>query len=80
LFAQFFLNSSVAIVSAQSALIVGSVFTGGVLISESEVPDYWSWLQAISFFFPSSAGISTRLFDSLVYECKAQITGDGKCR
>jgi hypothetical protein len=66
---QFSREAAYAVVAAQSALILLSVFTTGSLIPENNVPGWWVWVQELSFFAHSSRAMAHGVLEEKTYQC-----------
>eukprot|EP00045_Choanoeca_perplexa_P016596 m.225179 g.225179 ORF g.225179 m.225179 type:complete len:1297 (+) comp17304_c0_seq1:154-4044(+) len=78
---QFFKSSAYAVVAAQAFCVLLSTFTTGSMIRPDKVPDGWSWLQELSYYYWCSKASAVRTFNDLTYTCAqdtfAVLTPDG---
>jgi ABC-type multidrug transport system fused ATPase/permease subunit len=68
-------NATVSIVSSQAALVILTVFGGGVFISWRDCPDYWRWLQELSVFTQASRAAIMDVSDHIDYFCELSTGG-----
>ncbi|CAN0102424.1 unnamed protein product [Pylaiella littoralis] len=62
-------NTSVAIVVSQAALVILTVFAGGIFIPFDEIPEYWSWVEVLSVYKYCSQAFLTAVFEQVQYGC-----------
>lgn len=67
---KIFPDISSAVVFCQLALVILTVFGGGLFIRWEDVPSYWKWLQALSIFTHSTRMAMQNVMRKLTYECK----------
>lgn len=76
-FTKFSKDASKDVLVAQLALVILTLFGGGIFIPWNETPTYWEWLMQLSLFTHSSRMAMINVMRSLTYSC--QLAGDGVC-
>eukprot|EP00903_Cladosiphon_okamuranus_P008855 g8479.t1 len=62
-------NPSIAIVISQAALVILTVFAGGIFIPFDEIPEYWSWVEVSSVYKHCSKAFLMAVFEQVTYDC-----------
>ena len=62
---------------AQLALVILTLWGGGIFIPWDETPSYWEWLMQLSLFTHSSRMAMINIMRELTYSC--QLAADGVC-
>mmetsp|Transcript_17556 Transcript_17556/g.33104 ORF Transcript_17556/g.33104 Transcript_17556/m.33104 type:complete len:1326 (-) Transcript_17556:147-4124(-) len=76
-FTKFSKDASKDVLVAQLALVILTLFGGGIFIPWNETPAYWEWLMQLSLFTHSSRMAMINIMRRLTYSC--QLAGDGVC-
>ncbi|CAM9819320.1 unnamed protein product, partial [Ectocarpus fasciculatus] len=63
LITKFTNNPSIAIVISQAALVILTVFAGGIFIPFDEIPEYWSWVEVWSVYKHCSRAFLMAVFE-----------------
>ncbi|CAM9511546.1 unnamed protein product, partial [Ectocarpus sp. 12 AP-2014] len=69
LITKFTNNPSIAIVISQAALVILTVFGGGIFIPFDEIPEYWSWVEVWSVYKHCSRAFLMAVFEHVLYDC-----------
>ena len=62
-------NTPLGVMCIQGALVIGFVFTSGVFLPLSSVPDYWNWLRVFSVFAHGGDALMVSIFKELDFTC-----------
>jgi energy-coupling factor transporter ATP-binding protein EcfA2 len=76
-FTKFSKDASKDVLVAQLALVILTLFGGGLFIPWDETPSYWEWLMQLSLFTHSSRMAMINVMRELTYSC--QLAQDGVC-
>jgi ABC-type multidrug transport system ATPase subunit len=76
-FTKFSKDASKDVLVAQLALVILTLFGGGVFIRWDETPVYWEWLMQLSLFTHSSRMAMIDVMRRLTYTC--QLAANGVC-
>lgn len=68
---KFSSDATVSIVSSQAALVILTVFGGGMFIAWNKCPNYWFWMQELSLFTQASRSAIMNVMDSIDYTCSS---------
>jgi len=73
---KFSSDATVSIVSSQAALVILTVFGGGMFIAWNKCPNYWFWMQELSLFTQASRSAIMNVMDSIDYTCSSSSSSD----
>ncbi|CAM9559455.1 unnamed protein product [Discosporangium mesarthrocarpum] len=73
-------DASKAVVLSQAALVILTVFGGGMFRPYDEFPSYWNWLKELAIFTQGSKAMMLAVFEELTFLCPAEsVTADSMC-
>lgn len=71
---KFSSDATVSIVTSQAALVILTVFGGGMFIAWNKCPNYWFWMQELSLFTQASRSAIMNVMDSIDYTCSSSVS------
>eukprot|EP00611_Tribonema_gayanum_P002965 TRINITY_DN1228_c0_g1_i1.p1 TRINITY_DN1228_c0_g1~~TRINITY_DN1228_c0_g1_i1.p1 ORF type:complete len:1434 (-),score=522.22 TRINITY_DN1228_c0_g1_i1:326-4453(-) len=73
-------DAAYAVVAAQAALVMLTIFAGGIFIPFNDVPPYWNWLSQLGVFTHGTKALELHIFKYITYTCAAPVLdGSGVC-
>ncbi|KAG5179071.1 P-loop containing nucleoside triphosphate hydrolase protein [Tribonema minus] len=60
-------DAAYAVVAAQAALVMLTIFAGGIFIPFNDVPPYWNWLSQLGVFTHGTKALELHIFKYITY-------------